>query len=155
MTISLQTIGIHHLALRATDLARAQAFYGRTLGFPIVLETRNSFVVLAGNTVVVIRGPESGTPAGDRFNPFRVGLDHVALACATEAELERAAAALDAGKVPSTGLRFDPLLRRRYVAFKDPDGIAWEFYMAPEPAVTTTDNTTQGERSCEGKRSIG
>ena len=33
--------------------------------------------------------------------------------------------------MPSTGLTFDPVLQRRYVAFKDPDGIAWEFYMAP------------------------
>ena len=134
MSIALQTTGIHHLALRATDLARAHAFYGRTLGFPIVLETRDSFLVLAGNTVVVLRGAESQTPAGDRFNPFRVGLDHLALACGSETELERAAAALDVAKVPSTGLRFDRLLKRRYVAFKDPDGIAWEFYMAPEPA---------------------
>jgi glyoxylase I family protein len=132
MTIALQTAGIHHLALRAADLARAHAFYGRTLGFPIVFETRDSFVVLAGHTVVVIRGPEPQTLAGDRFNPFRVGLDHVALACPSEAELERAAAALDAAKVPSTSVRFDPLLKQRYVAFKDPDGIAWEFYMAPE-----------------------
>jgi len=30
---------------------------------------------------------------------------------------------------------FDPVLQRRYVAFKDPDGIAWEFYMAPNLAL--------------------
>jgi glyoxylase I family protein len=95
-----------------------------------VLETWDSFVALAGSTLLVVRSPETRTPAGDRFDRFRVGLDHVALACADEAELERVARALEAAQVPSTGLRFDAVLRRRYVAFKDPDGIAWEFYMA-------------------------
>lgn len=133
MTIALRTTGVHHLTLRVTDLTRAHAFYGRSLGLPIVLETRDSFIALAGHTAVVIRGPESGTPRGDRFNPFRVGLDHVALTCTSETELERVAGALVAAGVSSTGVRLDPLLKRRYVAFKDPDGIAWELYMAPEP----------------------
>jgi catechol 2,3-dioxygenase-like lactoylglutathione lyase family enzyme len=68
--------------------------------------------------------------AADRFDPLRVGLSHVALACGDETELERVARALEAAQVPSTGLRFDAVLRRRYVAFRDPDGIAWQFYMA-------------------------
>ena len=130
MTIAPQTTGVHHLALRSSDLTRARTFYGSTLGLPIVLETWDSFVALAGSTLLVVRSPETRTPAGDRFDPFRVGLDHVALACADEAELERVARGLEAAAVPSTGLRFDAVLRRRYVAFKDPDGIAWEFYMA-------------------------
>lgn len=135
MTIAPKTTGIHHLALRSTDLARARAFYGGTLGWPIVIETAELFVALAGATAIAVRGPATGTPDGDRFNPFRVGLDHVALACGQEAELERVAAALDAARVPSSGLKFDTLLQRRYVAFKDPDGIAWEFYMAPAVAI--------------------
>ena len=135
MTIALQTTGVHHLTLRSTDLARARGFYGGTLGFPIVLETADVFVALAGDTALAVRGPDARTPAGDRFDPFRVGLDHVALGCAREAELERVAAALESARVPSTGLTFDPVLQRRYVAFKDPDGIAWEFYMAPNLAI--------------------
>jgi glyoxylase I family protein len=145
MTIAPQTTGVHHLTLRASDLTRARDFYGTTLGLPIVLETWDSFVALAGGTLVVVRSPETRTPApstgsgasrassrdaGDRFDPFRVGLDHVALGCADEGELERVARALEVAHVPSTGLRFDAVLGRRYVAFKDPDGIAWEFYMA-------------------------
>lgn len=130
MTIALQTTGVHHIALRSSDLARARNFYGTTLGLPIVLETWDSFVALAGSTLLVVRGPETPTASGDRFDSFRVGLDHVALACAEETELERVASALEAAAVPSTGLRFDAVLRRRYVAFRDPDGIVWEFYMA-------------------------
>lgn len=135
MTIALQTTGVHHLTLRSTDLARARSFYGGTLGLPIVLETPTLFVALAGDTALAVRGPDARTQLGDRFDPFRVGLDHVALGCSTEAELERVAAGLDSAGVPSTGLTFDQVLRRRYVAFKDPDGIALEFYMAQNVAV--------------------
>jgi catechol 2,3-dioxygenase-like lactoylglutathione lyase family enzyme len=129
MTIAPQTTGVHHLTLRASDLTRAREFYSSTLGLPIVLETWDSFVALAGSTLLVVRSPER-TRAGNRLDPFRVGLENVALACPDEPELERVARALEAAQVPSTGLRFDAVLRRRYVAFKDPDGIAWEFYMA-------------------------
>ena len=160
MTIAMQTTGVHHLTLRSSDLTRARDFYGSTLGFPIVLETWDSFGTLAGSTLLVVRRSDMRAPApstssaasraswrgapstgsglprassrgtGDRFDPVRVGIDHVALGCADEAELVRVARALEAALVPTTGLRFDEVLRRRYVAFKDPDGIAWEFYMA-------------------------
>lgn len=136
MTIALQTTGVHHLTLRSSDLTRARDFYGSTLGFPIVLETRDSFGTLAGSTLLVVRRSDTRTPgpstgcADDRLAPVRVGLDRVALGCADEAELVRVARALETALVPTTGLRFDEVLRRRYVAFTDPDGIAWEFYMA-------------------------
>jgi glyoxylase I family protein len=128
--IAIRTPGVHHLALRVTDLERARRFYGALLGFPVVMETDNLFLFLAGSTAFGVRGPEPSTTDGDRFNPFRVGLDHVALACESDDELERVAAALQAAGVPNTGVRTDPALGRDYVAFKDPDGIAWEFYMA-------------------------
>jgi uncharacterized glyoxalase superfamily protein PhnB len=58
-----------------------------------------------------------------------VGLDHLALACTEEAELERVAVALSAAGVQNTGVKLDPTLNKKYVAFKDPDGIAWELYL--------------------------
>jgi catechol 2,3-dioxygenase-like lactoylglutathione lyase family enzyme len=131
MAIGIQTAGVHHIALRSTDLARSRAFYAATLGFPVVLETPGLFLFLAGGTAVGVRGPESETPEGDVFSPYRAGLDHLALACADEQELERVAAALRAAGVENTGIKIDPVLNRRYVAFKDPDRIAWEVYMAP------------------------
>jgi catechol 2,3-dioxygenase-like lactoylglutathione lyase family enzyme len=123
------TSGVHHIALRVSDFARAKRFYTETLGFPVLLEVPNLLLFAAGATPFGIRGPEAATPAGDQFTPFRVGLDHVALACADEQELERVAAALDAAGVENTGVKQDATLNKRYVAFKDPDRIAWEFYM--------------------------
>ena len=130
MAVNLQTTGVHHLALRSTDLARSRQFYVETLGFAPVLEAPNLFLFVAGSTAVAIRGPERGLPDGDRFSPFRVGLDHVALACQAEPELDRVAAALAAAGVENTGVKLDETLGKKYVAFKDPDRIAWEFYMA-------------------------
>jgi len=130
MTIGIKTTGIHHLALRSTDLARSRRFYAEILDFQVVLEAPNMFIFLAGSSAVAIRGPEAGTPQADAFNPFRVGLDHMALACTDEAELERVALALSEAGVENTGVKLDDVLGKRYVAFKDPDRIAWEFYMA-------------------------
>jgi glyoxylase I family protein len=70
------------------------------------------------------------TRPGDRFNPCRVGLDHVALGCHDEGGLKRVADALGAAGVENTGVKLDETLGKRYVAFKDPDRIAWEFYIA-------------------------
>jgi catechol 2,3-dioxygenase-like lactoylglutathione lyase family enzyme len=130
MTIDIKTTGIHHLALRSTDLERSRHFYAEMLGFPVVLEAPNIFIFLAGSSAVAVRGHEANTPPADVFSPFRVGLDHVALACPDEAELERVALALSEAGVENTGVKLDEVLGKRYVAFKDPDRIAWEFYMA-------------------------
>ena len=68
-------------------------------------------------------------PADTTFTPFNIGLDHIAMACEDETELHRVADALKAAGVDTTGVKTDPALRKKYVAFKDPDRIAWEFYM--------------------------
>jgi catechol 2,3-dioxygenase-like lactoylglutathione lyase family enzyme len=108
---------------------RSKHFYAETLGFPLILEKENRFIFLAGSTAIGVRGPENATPKGDVFIPFRIGLDHLALACTEEAELHTVAAALMAAGIQNTGVKLDTTLNKRYVAFKDPDGIAWELYM--------------------------
>jgi glyoxylase I family protein len=130
MSIKLQTPGVHHVALRVSDVARARRFYTETLGFPMLLDSPDLFLFAAGGTAFGVRGPDADTPPGDRFNPSRVGLDHVALGCADEGELNRVAEALQAAGVENTGVKLDETLGKRYVAFKDPDRIAWEFYTA-------------------------
>lgn len=100
-----------------------------TLGFQIILEKPNVFIFLVGGTAISIAGPETDTPKDDRFNPFRVGLDHIALTCEDQAELERGAKALADEHIENTGIKIDETLGKKYVAFKDPDRIAWELYM--------------------------
>ena len=129
MSLKIKTPGIHHLTLRSADYARSKSFYTQKLGFEIVLEKPNLFIFFAGSTAIAVRGPESQTPPNDLFNPFRVGMDHVALACESEEELEYVALQLSSLEIENTGIRTDETLGKKYVAFKDPDRISWEFYM--------------------------
>jgi catechol 2,3-dioxygenase-like lactoylglutathione lyase family enzyme len=130
MPVDIKTSGVHHVALRVTDLPRAKRFYTETLGFPVIAEMPDLVLFLAGGTAFGLRAPSAETPAGDRFSPHRVGVDHIALACSEEEEIERVAQALTAAGVENTGAKTDETLGKRYVAFKDPDRIAWELYMA-------------------------
>jgi hypothetical protein len=59
-----------------------------------------------------------------------IGTDHIAITCETEEELHRAAKSLSEAGVENTGVKLDSTLQKMYVAFKDPDRIQWEFYMA-------------------------
>jgi glyoxylase I family protein len=129
MEIHINTPGVHHLALRVNAYDSAKKFYTETLGFTSILDSDNIFIFMAGNTAIVIRGPEDQSPKNDSFSPFRTGMDHVALACNDEAELERVANGLKEANVWTTGVKVDDVLGKKYVAFKDPDGIKWELYM--------------------------
>jgi glyoxylase I family protein len=123
--IRIQTAGLHHVALRSTDLARSRVFYVERLGFPVLLEDRDSFIFGAGANAVAVCGPVAHTDVNDAFSPFRVGLDHLALACVDEGELRRVTGELTAAGINNTGVKVDATLGKKYVAFKDPDGISW------------------------------
>ena len=128
--IRIRTGGLHHVALRSTDIARSRVFYIERLGFPVLLENGEIFTFSAGGNVVAVRGPDAQTVANDMFSPFRFGLDHIALTCVDEDELRRAAGELTAAGINNTGVQVDATLGTQYVAFKDPDGISWELYSA-------------------------
>ena len=123
-----KTPGIHHLTLRSSDYERSKDFYTQKMGFDIILEKPNLFIFFAGGTAIAVRGPVDSTP-NEAFNPFTVGMDHVALGCEERTELERVAQALNDHQIQNTGIKIDDTLGKEYIAFKDPDRIAWEFYM--------------------------
>lgn len=128
MTLPLKTPGIHHIGLRCGDLEKALHFYGTVLGFKII-RPAPVLIFLAGATVIAMKGPEKDSPPGDRFNPHRIGLDHLALGCEDVAELHSLATALTAAGVEHTGVKADEQMNGRlYLSFKDPDRISWEFY---------------------------
>ena len=129
MSININTSGIHHVALRVTNLQISKQFYIDTLGFQIVLEKPEFFIFMAGTTAIAIIGPDKNSPEGDVFSPFRVGLDHLSMICESEEELSRVATALEDSGIENTGVKIDETLGKKYVAFKDPDRISLEFYM--------------------------
>lgn len=127
--IQIITSGIHHVALRTTDLSRSKKFYHELLAFPLLLEIENLVIVGIGNFALAIKAPDQSTPPSDRFSPFRVGLDHLALATGDQKEIDRVAALLKENSVWTEGPKIDTVLNKYYVAFKDPDGIKLELYM--------------------------
>lgn len=136
--MSLLTGGLHHLTIRTTDLARAKRFYVDTLGFGVVRERDGALILNAHGTTFGVLGAAPQTASQDRFDPFRVGLDHLALAVDNAESLDGLKQQLDAAGVRNNGVQDDARTGARYVAFYDPDGIAWELYATPVPSDTET-----------------
>ena len=87
--MKLEISGFSHVAVRVTDLQRARRFYVDLLGLPVALEVEGVVLVKTGSGLLGIRGDAAGAKPGDRFDPHRVGLDHLSFAVDTVEPLER------------------------------------------------------------------
>jgi catechol 2,3-dioxygenase-like lactoylglutathione lyase family enzyme len=124
---------VTHVALTVRDLSVSVPWYEALFDAQPVLDedTDPDFhhtVYLIGDTLIGLH--QHANPAPDeRFSELRVGLDHVAFGCADRAELERWARRLD-----ELGVERSEIKDRSYgsgVSFRDPDGIALEFFAPP------------------------
>src|SRR5581483_3020547 len=108
--MKLNAYGLSHLGLRVTDLARAKRFYVDTLGGQLVREIDDAVLVDVYGILIGLYGAEAGSYSfrHDRFDPFRVGLDHLALAVENPGTLEALKQDLDAAEVPNHGVEEDP-----------------------------------------------
>jgi glyoxylase I family protein len=129
----------HHVRLTVTDVDRSRAFYTQVLGFDVALEgppdddpdgvvadTLQGGVVLTNAGVLIGLRPVDAAHAGDRFDPFRVGLDHLSFAVDSRAELDTALKLLDEHGVTHGPIREVPAMGMAFLAAFDPDGIALE-----------------------------
>jgi len=139
--------GIGHVRLTVTDVYRSRAFYLWLLGAD-ALRTDFSHLwadpalrdepdrVYGGCSFAVGRqvlGLRPVASAGDRFDPDRVGLDHLALTVVTRAELEAAAGRLAAAGVEHGEVTDLPDFRVTILSVQDPDGIDLELSAPLEP----------------------
>jgi catechol-2,3-dioxygenase len=122
---------VTHVALTVTDLARSVPWYEQLFGAkPVLDEDTGPFrhvVWAVGSTLVGLHEFPDRKPG--EFDERRVGLDHVAFACANRGELEQWEARLD-----ELGLEHGGILDAHYgsgLAFRDPDNIALEFFAPP------------------------
>jgi glyoxylase I family protein len=122
-----------HVALTVRDLSVSVPWYEALLGAKPVLDedTDPNFhhtVYLIGNTLLGLH--QHTTPAPQEpFSEFRVGLDHIAFGCADRAELEQWAGRLDELGITNGGIK--DAAYGSGVSFRDPDGIALEFFAPP------------------------
>jgi glyoxylase I family protein len=125
----IATGAIHHLALTVTDLQRSVDFYTSLLGFQKVMDLSPTRVLLSNNQVVLAVGtaPDpSRSPAGDRFDENRVGIDHLSLSVARRADLDEAVRLLDERGVSRGEIKDLGGLGICVLAFRDPDNIQLE-----------------------------
>ena len=120
---------IHHIGLRSMDFNVTKNFYGNTLGWKLVMDKPDLIIFLTGSVFIAFKKADPRDKQYSTFSPFEVGLDHLAITCETEAELHRFTKKITDAGVENTGVKLDAALNKLYVAFKDPDRIAWEFYM--------------------------
>jgi catechol 2,3-dioxygenase-like lactoylglutathione lyase family enzyme len=118
--------GVDHVSLTVTDLNVSAKFYTEVLGFTVVLDFGYGLACIhktTGFTLSLIRHAD-GT--GTRFTQRQTGLDHLGLTARNRAELlgwEQRLRELD---VEFTPVRDSEL--GHHLNFRDPDGIALEFY---------------------------
>ena len=127
--------GLHHVSLRVADLDRSLGFYRDVLGFDVQAPAEGLAFFSAGDSLIVLKPPLEGTPDGDRFSEYRIGVDHLAFAVTDRGQLEDVVEAVRAAGVDTAGIEVDPLLNKEYVCFRDPDNVQWEFY-GVEPTVS-------------------
>ena len=131
--MKLNAKGLSHLGLRVTDLARAKRFYVDTLGCQLMREVDGAVLVNMYGTLFALYGDDLDSSSKDHFDPFRVGLDHIALAIEDSSILEDLKRDLDAAGVRNNGVEEDLETHDKYISFYDPDGIAWELYSVSNP----------------------
>ncbi|HYB01857.1 MAG TPA: VOC family protein [Ktedonobacteraceae bacterium] len=131
--MQLNASGLSHIGLRVTDIARAKHFYVDTLGSQLVREIDGAALINMYGMLFALYGDGSHSASRDRFDPFRVGLDHIALAIEDPNILENLKRELDAAGVRNNGVEVDPETHDKYISFYDPDGIAWELYSVTDP----------------------
>src|SRR4051812_27811308 len=115
MTISPKTPGIHHIALRCTDMITTKDFYQNILGLPLALDTEELLAFIAGSVIIVFKKASPVHSEDKAFTPFNIGLDHIAIACENEDELNRVATGLAEAGVENTGVKLDETLQKLYV----------------------------------------
>ena len=123
-----------HVALTVSDLAVSVPWYPALFDAQPVLdedtdpEMHHTVFVLGNGTLVGLHQHRTPT-GGGRFSEFKIGLDHVAFGCADRGELETWTRRLD-----ELGVDHGDIKDATYgsgVSFRDPDGIALEFFAPP------------------------
>jgi glyoxylase I family protein len=129
---------IHHLRLTVTDVQRSREFYTGLLGFEVAVESpppddpaaAETFSVLFGGVVMIrgnlIMGLRPMAPATDRFDPDRVGLDHLSFAVPGYEDLEQAVRLFDERGVPHGEITRLSSFGIDVLPFEDPDGMQLE-----------------------------
>jgi glyoxylase I family protein len=130
--------GLHHLGLTVNDVEVSAAWYAEVLGFERVGEyaspdgERRKVFLRQQHLSVRLGLAQHRSGSGTRFDETRVGLDHLALAVDSEAELvewQERLAAHDVRHTPTAPANSIP--GAAVLVFRDPDNIQLELFFDP------------------------
>jgi glyoxylase I family protein len=122
----METPGLNHIILTISDVARSRTFYGGLLGF-ILIDIADGFSFTSGG-VAFFFFPSNRPLPDDRFNEFRIGLDHLSFTAPSKGALHVLADKLKASGVETQGVE-QYHTGNLYVAFRDPDNIQLEYWL--------------------------
>ena len=126
-------VGFHHVTLRVTDLGRSRTFYSALPEFDLDQDFPDlgkiRYRIGQTHARLVLCGPLPGTPAEDRFDEHRIGLDHVAVGVTGgREELYELESRLRVMGAVTDGVHLDRAGELAMITFRDPDNIQWEFF---------------------------
>jgi catechol-2,3-dioxygenase len=125
---------LNHVAVTVRDVDSSAPWYQALFGTDPVLDEhtdagfRHVVWALDNGTLFGIHQHDRSLEGG-RFSEFRAGLDHVSFGCADRAELEDWVE-----KLNKLGIEHGGIVDAHYgsgLSFRDPDGIALEFFAPP------------------------
>ena len=127
-----------HIRLTVTDVARPRAFYTELFGFEVALDAApaddpgglvadalQGGVVLINAGVMIGLRPVDASHADDRFDPFRVGLDHLSFAVDSRSGPRRRLKVDDERGVEHGPIRDTPAMGLAFLAAFDPTASPW------------------------------
>jgi catechol-2,3-dioxygenase len=123
---------VGHVAVTVKNNEASRPWYEALFGGPPALDEdtgpwKHAVWALGGTLFGIHEHPS--TPADDTFSEFRLGLDHVAFAVDSRADLEKWQSKLD-----EIGVKHGGIVDAPYgsgLSFRDPDGNALEFFAPP------------------------
>lgn len=126
----MSLLGIHHVAVIASDYARSKRFYVEQLGLHVLAENYRAaraswkldLALPDGSQIELFSFPD---PPPRRSRPEACGLRHLAFMVQDVAAWRERLA--DAG-IATEAIRLDEFTGRRFLFFADPDGLPLELY---------------------------
>lgn len=129
----MREMRLQHVALSVSDIGKSGPWYEDLFGFAKVAEFADppmQIYMTPGGHALDLRQDPNVT--GERFDVTRVGLDHLAFVVEDQKELDEWQAHIDELGVENSGIQDSPF--GRHLNFRDPDGIALEFYLPAQAA---------------------